>query len=498
MIRSILTLTTIGILVPLSFLSCERKSLVAGEGQSGVKKDSGTKEDPGKSLARKSDKELRIVFSSWMDGHLEPCGCSSAQAGGLDRRAFWLGANKARYDAKLEGGNLLEGKSPLEKHKLLTILTILGDSLSYPVLPLGPRDLELGLADYLDFDGAFGPRFLATDLRWKDKKNKVAAPFATYSIVKAGSYRICVLSLVGKTPKGEKLFVEPAEKAVRAALKAAGTRGKDYHLVVLFNNSGGATRARQHAKKLAGIDLVACVDQAHDEASPHYESFRHEKSGALRQVLYVGGRGKSLLLWHGVPSKEGPWITTKTQKIRLDRPGTDQVVTEMMLAFKRSLPEEKILEKMAEKEPTENGAKYVGNKVCADCHEDAMEAYQKSKHSHSWQTLIDRGKRDQWPVTSHPECVHCHSVGYGEKSGFVTYEKTPHLAAVGCENCHGAGSDHVAYRENEGEYDDEAQEAAAAKKGTLGKAGLRHCLTCHDLEQSPRFLPQEKWKKIKH
>ncbi|MFQ5506924.1 MAG: hypothetical protein ACE5F1_19305, partial [Planctomycetota bacterium] len=38
----------------------------------------------------RSKKPLRLLLSGWLDGQLEPCGCASAQSGGLDRRGFWL------------------------------------------------------------------------------------------------------------------------------------------------------------------------------------------------------------------------------------------------------------------------------------------------------------------------------------------------------------------------------------------------------------------------
>src|SRR6185312_9998287 len=64
-----------------------------------------------------------------------------------------------------------------------------------------------------------------------------------------------------------------------------------------------------------------------------------------------------------------------------------------------------------------------------------------SKHSHAYQTLVD---------AKHPslrqydgECIVCHTVGFGYKSGFTDAIKTPHLENVGCESCHGPGSLHA-------------------------------------------------------
>ena len=41
------------------------------------------------------------------------------------------------------------------------------------------------------------------------------------------------------------------------------------------------------------------------------------------------------------------------------------------------------------------------------------------------------------------ECVVCHTVGFGYKSGYTNEENTKHLRHVGCESCHGPGSGHA-------------------------------------------------------
>ena len=107
----------------------------------------------------------------------------------------------------------------------------------------------------------------------------------------------------------------------------------------------------------------------------------------------------------------------------------------------------------------------------------------KHAHSHAWQTLVDAEKREKWPVTHYPECVSCHVVGYGYKSGFVTPEKTPKLLNVTCENCHGPGSIHAG---------DDSKAIPVAKPTSTS------CTQCHNFEHSPKFDFTAYWKKIRH
>jgi hypothetical protein len=185
-------------------------------------------------------------------------------------------------------------------------------------------------------------------------------------------------------------------------------------------------------------------------------------------------------------------------------PGSDPEVWEMLRQQKQSVGEEGILEQMAERRPTDNGASYVGTAKCGECHKSSLVAWQASQHSEAWASLLAREKLDGWPVTKHPDCVSCHVVGYGEKSGFINGAKTPQLANVGCENCHGAGSGHVAalqplqQRIAAGAKITPEELAAARSKGKLPAATSNHCVVCHDFEQTPGFDFNDLWPQIEH
>ncbi|MEL6110560.1 MAG: multiheme c-type cytochrome, partial [Planctomycetota bacterium] len=80
-----------------------------------------------------------------------------------------------------------------------------------------------------------------------------------------------------------------------------------------------------------------------------------------------------------------------------------------------------------------------------------------------------------------PACQRCHTTGYGRDGGFFSHRDSTGLVNVGCENCHGPSSRHVARPTVKTPYEARAQ-----------------CIQCHDHENSPSFEYDAFWKKITH
>lgn len=78
---------------------------------------------------------------------------------------------------------------------------------------------------------------------------------------------------------------------------------------------------------------------------------------------------------------------------------------------------------------------WAGAENCAKCHVDVAKRWGESLHKDAIDVLRPKN-------TANVNCLKCHVVGY-KKDGFVTLEKTPKLAGVQCENCHGKGEKHI-------------------------------------------------------
>lgn len=124
---------------------------------------------------------------------------------------------------------------------------------------------------------------------------------------------------------------------------------------------------------------------------------------------------------------------------------------------------------------------FVGATNCLACHGGHYDDWQVTVHAHAFDTLVNDGAGEN------VLCFPCHAVGYGKPSGFVSLAATPQLAHIQCENCHGAGSNHVA--------DPEGAPLAVDYDGDM--CGVCH-QSCHGLCGENHHPQHEQWSTSLH
>jgi hypothetical protein len=430
---------------------------------------------------------VRFWISGALEGHLEPCGCAQGQIGGLARRMFLLRQRPDQYDLRIEGGDLSSGGNELDVEKFFTSVQVLFQmSLRYDVLGMGPHDLELPLNDLTGVLSAMQVPAVASDLRCRDDKvTWPALPFREFT-VRAQKVRIASFALA--LPKALEATGSPIELLGPEAAWQAALAGADPKtLRVLLMHAEPSVVSSLVPKLQPAPDLVVAMTDAHPEPLS-----RPEMHGAV-PVVYPGSRGRMLLDVTLTRLADGPRVGYAIERLEGSQtsPGAmqDLGVKEAILQHRRDVKDHGVLQRMADQLPTANGSAFVGTQRCGECHKQALEVWQASKHHDAWKTLADaekEGTRYPWPVTAYPDCVGCHTVGYRQKSGFIDAKSTPQLEDVGCEQCHGAGKAH----------------SDAPKKVKLGKVGngiaAQACTQCHDFEQTPDFDYKDRWRKIEH
>lgn len=442
--------------------------------------------DPVAAAPRQQDPgaRVRLRLTGHLEGHLEPCGCASGQVGGLARRTFRSLQDRSSYDFLIEGGDLTTGGTPLDELKLYTILNVLDDGRArYDAVGLGPGDLALDPDLLAGFVESFPQLpFVCADLVPNDQN--AVWPFRPFVDLEEGGARARVTGLATRTPAAAEgapprfELLSPQDAWSRAM---ADVPPESFRILLHHGPSSGARAA---ATLDPAPDLIVSIQAEHAEP-PRDPEFLE---GGIPMVQ-PGVRGRFLVDVTLARMDGKPRITqyvpiplegSLTRKGALEDPD----VRALVLAHRHEVQADGTRERMAELLPTANGASYVGNARCAICHTEAQAVWEKTRHAKAWATLEDAavGDRYGWPVPHYPDCVRCHTVGYGNVSGFVNPEKTPALRDVGCESCHGAGSAH----------------AANPIDNELGSIGAASCLLCHDFEQSPDFDYAEHWKAIEH
>lgn len=134
---------------------------------------------------------------------------------------------------------------------------------------------------------------------------------------------------------------------------------------------------------------------------------------------------------------------------------------------------------------------YVGPENCKECHEDQAASWQETRMAMTFEVLRPgvkvqekemAGLDPDFDYTSDEDCLPCHTTGYGLEGGFVSYEKTPNMAGVTCEACHGPGG---AYAEGlMGAQDANFTTADARDAGLVYPPTAWVCLSCHN-DESP-------------
>ena len=78
---------------------------------------------------------------------------------------------------------------------------------------------------------------------------------------------------------------------------------------------------------------------------------------------------------------------------------------------------------------------YAGSPACGGCHGAQYTPWTATAHAHAYNDLVNSHQQNN-------SCVLCHTVGFGQPTGFDTNSPVASLEGVGCETCHGPAGWH--------------------------------------------------------
>jgi len=369
-------------------------------------------------------------------GYLEPCGCTRPQLGGLARKGSALGGAPL-----LQNGDLVTAGGRLNELKFETFLLAFSE-IGCRCLNIGEGDLALGL-DFLKSAAGMASFPLISANLLDAEGDRVFAPTADFS----SDGRTCRVIGVLDPSLAPQFNIGDPETAVSEIV--AGTPEMT-GIIVLFH--GPLPGARRIADRFPRVSAVVF---AHGNGEPVVHSERLFTPGdRSRWMIRAADRAEVVELSEDLPDHPAMLRAMKTYVARLKR--------------------EDLLHRMNPLAPPEHGG-YVGDDACTTCHEKAVATHAPSRHVKAIESLRRTGREVD------PDCVGCHVIGYGERTGFTSLEETSSLARVGCESCHGPSAKHI-----ENPVIHPAADARAS------------CLRCHTADTDPGFTFEKKWPAIRH
>jgi hypothetical protein len=452
-----------------------------------------------------ADPAFAIAFTGRQHGYIEPCGCTGLanQKGGLARRATLFRQIREQRGWPLAGmdvGNQVRrfGKQAELKFQF----TVDGlQKMGYEVIGFGADDLRLSMLEIAaltaDFEGE-GTPFVSANVAVLERD---LTP--RFKIVELAGHQIGVTTVLGEKERellqADEVISQPAQEGlglVREALEAAACEQQ----ILLAFASLEETQAL--IKEFPEYDLVVTSGGSEE---PSYVPEAVEGSEAL--LIQVGAKGMHVGVVGYFPGQQpSPW---RYERVPLDDRFADAPeMRELMAAYQGQLQSLGLEALGARAVPHPSGRQFLGSEVCSECHSTAASIWEDTPHAHALESLVHPGERSDVARHFDPECISCHVTGWNSQkhfpytSGYLSLEGTSAMHGVGCENCHGPGSAHVAAEYGEVEADDARLEKLRGEMRLPLAAAEKKCMECHDLDNSPDFHApgafEKYWEQIVH
>lgn len=433
-------------------------------------------------------------------GQIGPCGCTSDPLGDISRTAKLVEEARARGPVLVvDAGSLLYGRNPVPAHleaqeelKADLLARLYAEQLQVAAVGLGPADLARGaqgvrfprvVSNVADPEIPVRPPTVLTVGEAKVGVFGVIAPGAVEGLriddpVAAGKRAVqtlrdggaqVIVGLVQAPSKRDAVAlvrdiggvdlavaglgaVAPEPERVEVTADPVGTgwlvvpanRGQIVSRVDVYLRPGGGPLVDAVGRG-AATAKIEHIDRQIRSTEADLERFRNDKdadpafiAAKQRELDTLVADKKKLAASPLVVPASGSFFTL--EQIRINKtlacspPVRDAIKAYDLAAGEANV---KAAANIPVPPPPKGKASYVGNEVCADCHDEAMEFWKQTRHANAWQTLVDRGQQFDY------ECIGCHVTGW-EQPGGSNLANNEKLRDVQCETCHGPGSIHVA------------------------------------------------------
>ncbi len=403
----------------------------------------------------KYEKERSMVdsFTVFLTGNelgaLKPCGCSGGQLGGFDKRSAILNTVPEQKRLIINTGSFVKSDSEQDLIKYHIIIQAL-QLLDYDLVSLSEKDIEIGrniglLEGIKSAFNIISPQ--------STSEMNVPAKFTKKFSLKGRTVLSTVAAFDSESTPIEQI------KGLFALPSGVPT----LNILILSNSDPGTIKSIAQAAPF--VDCVICPSESDEPAVIG-------GSGKRPLAFSVGRFGRYICeLKVTAPARVGQPLRLAFKALPVEEglPKDDSLVN-LYEDYQQIVKDRNLLEKHP-RFALPDGLEYAGSESCSssDCHADEYIEWMDNIHASAYATLEEVGSQYD------PECVVCHVIGMDYESGFISEQQTPLLKDVGCENCHGPGSEH-----NEKPHDVKTSEPKMT------------CIQCHTPEHSGDYAGNER------
>jgi len=377
-------------------------------------------------------REVRVFFTGDVSGMLTPCNCFTGQLGGLTRLWSLYQSLPSPNALKVDVGDAVRSPQDFNVIEYRHILDVYGE-MGYAAANLGRREAALDRITLRALAAGSPCPLLSANLLDAGTREPIVAP---HRVVRVNGARIGILGVVDEAlvrdQLGAGLAVEPMDVAL--ARRIPELAGKtDCLMLLAFTDESGLARL---AEKFYELDVI--LGGAVSQPAPELKRVNQSL------ISYITNQSRALGMLDVQIDRPGQ-VSDHAHEIILVADFIPQAPA--VLEHVRDFREEVRHTVLDIDQPEQNAgnrvpgvarvAEYAGTPACLDCHPQAAQVWKQSGHAHAWETLVAAGSDFD------PNCIGCHTVGFGTESGYRRAFDGAKLADVGCESCHGPGSLHV-------------------------------------------------------
>jgi len=412
---------------------------------------------------------FKVLFTGNTGASIDVCGCPVDVRGGVAARAYVIEEELAEVERLLllDAGGLFQGKEATDRKRAEVYLQAMS-LMNYTAMLVGETELLYGYDFLAEQLGKWGLPAVASNIV---VPTDVCPPWESILLVEFPRLRVALIGLAANDPE---LLPEgfAISDPIEAASEAVQRIGDSADLILALS-----TLPFEQEK-----NLLRAVPEIHLLLSGQMGRPLQRVYGAFAGHSGKGGQEINVIRATYKPILESrPFSFLVTPRnVRPER-GVNPVVQDHVEQFYESVRQEALprmeqLKRLSE-QPVENlaGNSYVGSSTCAKCHTNEYEQWKHTRHSSAMLSLLNLNRHYL------PECLTCHTTGYGYPGGFGKVELESTLAGVGCESCHGPGGLHL--------------QQSQRKDWIRAKVPDAICRDCHDEKNDPDFLDNAKQKR---